>query len=177
MAVPYSFDINDWLVIENEEVGIDYAAVRLEELYCLGLKAGGTKPLAPSVWGSFEVEHDHWILVGTPKEFVEYDGVTKIKARAVTALITPASAPLEAGIKSQNQFYAQLADDPDGVVSDIDGMSGGPIFGLAYVEDRWCYQVIGVQSAWYPGIRTLAACPFSTFAKAIEEVDGLDVAV
>jgi hypothetical protein len=49
-AIPYDFDINRWAVIEDDEIGLDYAAVPLETTYCLQLKAGGAIPIDKIAW-------------------------------------------------------------------------------------------------------------------------------
>lgn len=169
-AIPFAFDIDRWGVIENQEVGLDYAAVPLETMYCQLLQVGGAIPIDKSAWGDHVTEHDQWALVGVPSETVSYDGKTVITARVVVAPIEPVDEPAAVGPKAQNQFYGRLKDDSATIVKDIDGMSGGPIFALKKVEGTWKYSVIGVQSAWYPQRRIIAACPFSSFALALEEL-------
>jgi hypothetical protein len=43
-AIPYAFDIDRWLVMEDKELGLDYAAVALDTIYQMQLEAGGCKP-------------------------------------------------------------------------------------------------------------------------------------
>jgi hypothetical protein len=170
MAVPYDFELDQWCVIEDEDQGLDYAAIHLSSYYRRQLEAGGISPLTMSAWGTPDMNHDHWVLAGIPSESVTYDGITNIAARFVAAPLTATNAPPLAGARSQNQFYALLADGGEEVVRDIDGMSGGPVFMLKHEDGRWKYGVIGVQSGWYPSVRTIAACPFASFAFALEEV-------
>jgi hypothetical protein len=169
-AIPFAFDIDLWCVIEEEEVGLDYAAVPLETMYCRALQAGGAIPIDKSAWADYVTEHDQWALVGVPSETVSYDGNTIITARVVVAPLEPVDDPVAAGPKAQNQFYGRLKDDSAAIVKDIDGMSGSPIFALKKVEETWKYSVIGVQSGWYQQRRIIAACPFSSFALALEDV-------
>jgi hypothetical protein len=170
VAIPYLFDIDLWLVIEDAEVGLDYAAVPLQDLYAKSLAAGGSVPIGKEAWGDHVTKYDFWALVGIPSETVEYDEETIITARVVLAPIIPVNEPATAQIKAQNQFYARLADGSESFVKDVDGMSGGPIFALKKINGVWKYAVIGVQSAWYRTTRTLAACPFSSFGYALEDV-------
>lgn len=169
-AIPFAFDIDRWCVIESEAIGLDYATVPLEEMYCRALQAGGAIPIDKSAWGDYVTEYDQWALVGVPSETVSYDGKTIVTARVVVAPIEPAEEPSEAGPKAQNQFYGRLKDDSVTVVKDMDGMSGGPIFALNKIEGTWKYSVIGVQSAWYEQARVIAACPFSSFALELEKI-------
>lgn len=168
VAIPYAFDIGRWLVIEEEEIGLDYGAVELDTIYRLQLEAGGAVPIGKVAWGDHLNEHDHWILVGIPSETVAYDQKTIITGRTVVMPLEHAEEPALAGRKAENQFYARLKDV--GNVKDIDGMSGGPVFAFNKVEREWKYRVIGVQSSWYPTTRTIAACPFSSLGAALEEL-------
>lgn len=169
-AVPYDFQLDKWLVLENADAGLDYATVHIDGLLRLALEAGGVIALEPSSWGDHLTDHKYWSLVGIPKESVAYDGKTIITARVVMAPLIPTEMPHIPEYKAHNQFYAKLADGSDDFVKDIDGMSGGPIFMLCKVEETWKYKVIGVQSAWYPSSRTVAACPFASFGEALEPI-------
>jgi len=166
-AIPYAFDIDKWLVIENEEVGLDYAAVPLDTMYCLQLQAGGAIPIDKVAWGDHVTEHDQLALVGIPSETIAYDQETIITGRIAVMPLEESEEPAVAGRRAENQFYARLKDL--GNVKDIDGMSGGPVFALKKVDGEWKYMVIGVQSGWYPTARTIAACPFASLGVALEE--------
>jgi hypothetical protein len=169
-AIPYAFDVDRWLVIEDEESGLDYATVVLEDMYCELLKAGNAIAIDQSAWGDHVTEHDQWALVGIPSESVSYDGKTIISARVVVVPLEQVDQPAAAGSKARNQFYARLSGDSPGVVKDIDGMSGGPIFALKKIEGMWKYTVIGVQSGWYPSNQIITACPFVSLGVALEQV-------
>jgi hypothetical protein len=168
VAIPYAFDIDRWLVIEDEEIGLDYSAVALDTIYRLQLEAGGAIPIGKKAWGDHLNEHDHWILVGIPSETVTYDQETIITGRTVMIPLEHAEEPALAGRKAETQFYARLKDV--GNVKDIDGVSGGPVFALKKFGGEWKYRVIGVQSSWYPSTRIIAACPFSLLGAALEDI-------
>lgn len=171
-AIPYAFDVDRWLVIEDLQTGLDYAVVVLDTMYRVQLEAGGVVPIDKTAWGDHVTEFDHWAEIGIPSETVEYDTRSHIKARIVVAPLEPAEVPAGAGRRAENQFYAKLKGDSAGVVTDIDGMSGGPIFALKKVGEDWKYSVIGVQSGWYPRARVITACPFSSLGYALEEIVG-----
>lgn len=169
-AIPFDFHIDDWLVIANEDIGLDYAAVALRQMYRSLLEAGGAVPIGEAAWGDHVTAHDKWALVGIPSESVSYDGVSNISARWVVVPIEPAEKPELAGPKAQNQFYGRLSNDSISVLRDADGMSGAPIFALKKFEPNlWKYKVIGVQSGWYESDRIITACPFSSFGIAIRD--------
>ena len=167
-AIPYGFDINRWLVIEDEKVGLDYAAVQLDTLYRRQLKAGGAIPIGKEAWGSHVIDHDQWALVGIPSETVAYDQESIITAGIVVMPLERAEKPTVAGRKAENQFYARLTDL--GNIKHIDGMSGSPVFAVKEIEGKWTYKVIGLQSSWYRSARIIAACPIASFAIALQRV-------
>ena len=133
-AIPYAFDIMQWFVLEDPDAGLDYATVDIGGLYRKQLEAGGVTALDRNAWGDHQSEHDHWVLAGIPKETVSYDGKTIISAKFVMAPLASTDAPPHAERRSENKFYARLADDSERFVSDIDGMSGGPVFMLRLVS-------------------------------------------
>ena len=169
-AVPYDFDMDRWLVLDNRDTGLDYAIVHIHGLVRLQLEAGGVIAIDKEAWSDHATAYDHWALVGVPSESVAYDGATVINARVVLVPMVATDPPATAGVKASNQFYARPSEPSDAFFKEPDGFSGAPVFSLVYREERWLYNVIGVQSSWYPESGTLAACPFSTFAKEIEEV-------
>jgi hypothetical protein len=169
-AVPYAFDLEQWLVLQDDSQGLDYAIVHLAPFYRRQLEAGGATPIKSAVWSDHVVPADHWVLVGIPSESVHYDGKSVIKARVVVAPLRPAETPDLAEQRAENQFYATPLDGSEAFFEDADGFSGGPVFALKRVEDKWCYGVIGVQSAWYRTDMTLAICPFTSFALSLEPV-------
>jgi hypothetical protein len=139
-------------------------------LYRQQLEAGGVVPITKQAWGDHVTEHDHWVLYGIPSESISYDGANQITAKVVMVPLVSAEPPRLVEQKAENQFYAKLANGSEEVVGDIDGMSGGPIVMLRKADDTWKYSVIGVQSGWYSSTRVIAACPFSSFAEALEPV-------
>ncbi len=92
-AIPYAFDPNHWFVLEDADVGLDYATTHLGGLYRQQLETGGVTAIAKNAWSDPLAEHDHWALVGIPTETVSYDGKTVISARIVMAPLLPTDAP------------------------------------------------------------------------------------
>lgn len=167
-AIPIDFDIDRWIVLEDEEIGLDYAALPLDDLYRLGFEAGNASPFGKRSWGDHVARADHWVVVGLPNETVDYDGESTIQGRVVVALLEPTEPPRMAGARKENKFYARLKDGYEEYVTNIQGMSGGPIVALTNANNEWRYAVIGVQSGWYSSIRTISACPISSFGSALE---------
>lgn len=169
-AVPYDFDIDQWLVIRDEETGLDYAAVHLSDFYRRQLEAGDVIAIGRKAWSDHVTEYDHWVLVGIPSETVAYDGQMVITAKFVFVPLVPADEPALAEEKAQNQFYAKPIDGSEQHFNNADGFSGGPVFSLKKVDGQWLYWVIGVQSHWYRTNKIFAICPFSSLGFLLEEV-------
>ena len=166
-AIPYAFDLDRWLVIEDPQVGLDYAVVALEPSYCRLLEVGGSIPIGKEAWGNHVEPHDFWALVGIPSESVVYDNKTLISGRIVVMPLEVADTPEAAGRTAENQFFARIKDLA--AVGDVDGMSGGPIFSLAKIDEAWRFKVIGVQSSWYPKEKIVAACPIESLGLELEK--------
>jgi hypothetical protein len=97
-----------------------------------------------------------------PSQFVEVkNGASsrdlELSKSLVSLAVTEIPRP-EFTNKSEGLFYGQLS----GLVADltdINGMSGGPIFGFKRGEDgRMRYWVIALQSGWFPDKRIIFAC-------------------
>ena len=169
-AIPFDFDVEDWLVISDDENGMDYAATPLLSLFRAALERGGIVPLSERVWGNpWNDEFTRRVLVGIPKESASYDGVSVICAKFALAPMQPADPPLNAERKIENQFFSKLDEDPSDIIKNLKGMSGGPIFSCKIEGSNLHYKVLGVQSSWYPSQRIVAACPIGSFGKAIEQ--------
>lgn len=169
-AVPFEFSKDEWLVIEREDVGLDYAVIGLHDHFRRQLEAGGVTALDKTAWAQPTQSGDtQWALMGVPSESVRYDGKTILTARFVVVRVFPTNPPEGVGERSANQIYARLMDGSEAVVSNADGLSGGPIFAVTKADGDWKYSVIGVQSAWYRGQRLIAFCPWITFARELEK--------
>ena len=174
-AVPYDFNIEHWIVLRDDALGIDYAAVVLEGLIRKNLEVGGAKAISKSAWGlpPNVTNYDQCILVGIPKETVAHHSSTIITARISMIPIEPTSPPASAGQTVENMFFGVLnfaSTDSGTRPTDIAGMSGGPIFATQKFDESLKYWIVGVQSGWYPSIATVSACPFSSFGLVLEDL-------
>lgn len=169
-AVPYAFSAGEWLVLQDETLGLDYATTHIPPFYRRQLEAGGATAMQKSTWGDHRTDSDYWVLAGIPSESVAHDGESGIRARFVVAPLRKVETPALASSKANNQFFAVPEDGSEAFFNDADGFSGGPVFALRNISNQWLYGVIGVQSAWYPSSRTLAICPFASFGLALEPI-------
>lgn len=168
-ALPYDFDIDDWAFINEHETGADCAAIPITGITRMGLEAGGVKPLEENAWMNAGEPFDQWLLYGTPSETVEYNEESVITARTVMVAAKQCDPPSNTIAPKDQLLYAKLIDDSINVVNDIDGMSGGPIFGVQHIPEGFRYSIIGIQAGWYKHQRMLVICPIADFASQLLE--------
>jgi hypothetical protein len=168
VGIPFDFAPEQWFELEDDAIGLDYAALPLRDLYREALERGGVVPIPKNGWSDHVTECDQWVLVGVPAETVTHDGNSLITAKVVSVALKETDAPEGAGTKAETQFYGRLIDGSEAVVRNVEGMSGGPIFATKRIDGNMNYKVIGVQSAWYPGRRVIAACPLSSLGLGLE---------
>jgi hypothetical protein len=164
-AIPFDFNIDQWLVVEDADRGIDFAAVPLAPLFRLALQSGGVEAISRTAWSEPDPNHDFWVLVGFPSESIVKQSSAYVGGKVVFTPVTPSAPPPLAGLKTENQFYYRLDLGAKNLVKDLDGMSGGPIFAVNDDGEVTHYWVIGVQSGVYG--ECVAGCPFPAFGEAL----------
>ena len=181
-TIPFDFDIGDWLVLDDDSRGLDYAAVVLRPLFQEALAEGGIVPLSESTWGNpWSDDYERRFAVGIPEESVRRSGESTIKCGFAIAPMRRAELPPDGFVKRENQFYSKLDDDPSAVIKDLKGMSGSPVFSCKIENGQLYYRLLGVQSAWYRSLRIVAACSIASFGmavkQALDDVSALDQTV
>jgi len=145
--------------------GYDFGIVILRKFYADQiLKVKENVPLTEAHWrldNGFEPEG--FYLVGIPEEFTESRQITTSTELYVKSSGTLVSVPLtkEDPIihqleddfwQHENNFYGQIhpiKDDKGNLLTNISGMSGGPIFGVCKIdENKYEYRIIALQSGW-----------------------------
>jgi hypothetical protein len=168
-AIPYSFELEKWIILEDKESGLDYATVHIDNFYRRQLEANGVTALSKRAWASHSIEHDYWALFGIPSESLSYDNKTLLKARVVSAPLIPTEKPANVSAKMKNQFYAKMIEGSEQFIRDLDGMSGAPVFSIKRENDLCKYSVIGVQSGLLEPSNVLTICPFVSFGMLLEK--------
>jgi hypothetical protein len=94
-------------------------------------------------------------LIGTPGSGVVYDSNKQVRKSLVTIRLEPTNEiPADFANTEYERHYAKLYRSSINTIDnqfDIDGMSGGPIFGLkpftSTSSNQYEYRIIGVQSS------------------------------
>jgi hypothetical protein len=178
--VPFPVDYIEHIQhIYNEDSGIDYGVIILRPNTTALLHAGGVIPLSEDYWKDIPENLGPFLLLGIPSM------LTKVNASLTShhVSISPGIAPLRfepnppIDLESKiPRFYARLIDTtddgkPNGTpLDDIDGMSGGPIFGLRTTDgDQIEYYLVAMQSSWFKGLRMICGCLAARLGEAILE--------
>lgn len=186
-TIPFALgDIPQWYIDDD---GLDYALIPLRPAYVAPLIAGGVWALSESAWTNIPDSAEGYFLLGFPTQAKEltvtWDGErgnVNVSLRTPLLPIQPTDNPPDVLKRGAARFYAKVPITTSNVegtqiaLTDIDGMSGGPIFAVKNTgDDRFRYWVVAVQSGWAPKSRVLAACPIRPLMDAIERViDALD---
>jgi hypothetical protein len=171
-GVPIAFDPEEWWFANDEAAGLDYAALPLSELAAKALQAGGVVPLSAAAWrNALAEEFRAHLLLGMPSESVSLTG-TGMSGRLVMLPLMICAPPTGCDNRIENMFFAKIRDNdsPDvQTVRNIEGMSGGPIFGIRLIDGVEKYSAIGIQSGWWSDSRIVSCCRLEGFARALHD--------
>lgn len=143
--------------------GADFAIVPLRQHYRELLASKGIIPLDEHYWDALpSMGCSHFLLVGVPSQLMRgVPGVGSVHRTIVAIPVDPLQKGPDDWLTPWPRFYGKLPDDlahPDLELMDIDGMSGGPIFGFARDENGdWQYYPVAIQSMWRRKPRLIAA--------------------
>lgn len=157
--------------------GFDYGLIPLPQLFAANLQRNGVEPISANreeivAPPSFE---DH-ALIGTPATMVSLSRIGEsglsLKQTTVALGLDPCDPPPDKELPPIKRFYARIRAGEDSpqwtaMKGNIEGMSGGPIFGLTRTRSGFRYQVFAVQSGWWKEHRIISACYFDEFAQAV----------
>lgn len=178
---PIPFPLGDtpqWYVYDD---GLDYALIPLRTCFVRLLSTGGVSALGENAWVDIPESPDGDFLLGFPNQAAEIAVAPNGgKGNVTVSLGTPLLPvqrvydPPDVLKRGAERFYASVpftdgdVGDKQITLTDIDGMSGGPIFAVQRAEnDRFRYWVVAVQSGWAKRSRVLAACPIRPLIDAI----------
>jgi hypothetical protein len=146
----------------------DFGLIILNDLTRRNLEANKIVPLTEEVWDLSPDKPEAFMLIGIPSELAR-------PSSPVTSLVS-VILPIDQAVERRAELRETLTDRwygrvrlPEQGVSDIDGMSGGPIFSLQRGPNgETQYWLHAVQSAWHRPSRAVAACPTRCMGQLID---------
>lgn len=162
---------------------VDFAILPLELETVSRMKDVGIQALDESAWTELPESPDAYFLLGFPIQGTE-QSITTVDDHHVNCQsrigiplldITPTESICPATIGSR-RFYAEVPErsgELDGqliTLTDINGMSGGPIFVVKRESQlRLRYWLFATQSEWMNGMRILAAGPVQHILESLRK--------
>ncbi|HJP83008.1 MAG TPA: hypothetical protein VJ835_05830, partial [Fimbriimonadaceae bacterium] len=151
---PVPFDYINAARTSLDEKGQDYGLILLNQLYVDNLRMNNVVPLTIN-----EVAHegafDAYCILGSPSCWnvaTEYSTGIKIETSPVMLAADRIDVPKELESKNPRMAFriaSGAMNDSGESLQDIDGLSGGPVFGFKRTDDgRLKYWLVGVQSSW-----------------------------
>lgn len=125
-------------------------------------------------------EHYGYCIAGLPAEAVESivtdagavwitSWTGRVAIITTTLDVTPDGGQLPEGYEAvEGCMYGHI--DTKDVIASIEGMSGGPVLGIARRGHEWHWRLVGVQSAWFPNLQIVRIAKIDTvvaFANAL----------
>jgi hypothetical protein len=172
-AIPFDLQPDEWLELEDDESGVDVAAVPLAMLFKANLKAGGVEALERANINSATFEgYSQIVIAGVPAEGVAVrrgSGEMRFVAIPVAAT-TPDEAEM---LDKPGSLLGKLPSNPADSrhrVESVAGMSGCPVFAIDHENGLpKYYWAIGVQGSWKKDTRSIRFTPLDSLAEALGE--------
>ena len=152
-----------------DEDGIDVAAIELNDLYSAMLLANGAEAIQISHVGLTEWQANPYFILGAPEEFTETftdDGLPAIQFVPVMWRLKRLPDEIKDGVmRLRFDVGANQITSGGKLQESMEGMSGGPIFGLKLDKDgKQRYYAVAIQSSWLPKSKIAFGCPLDRFA-------------
>jgi hypothetical protein len=165
----------DWLAASPTSMcydeSYDYGLVWIDDLYRRALEANGVQPIDEEAWEKQPKDPDFYLVVGVPGDFSSVSGDRTEVMTSLHPVEAIQEIPEGFTRTEAPTFYGRIILDD--VVTDIRGISGGPLFALKKSPAGLKYWLLALQSRWLPESRLIAAPlvrPMATFIK--EFMDG-----
>jgi hypothetical protein len=165
--IPFDYITSKPLCL-SENGDFDYGVILLSSYYQELLEANHIQPLNEEVWKKQPAKIDFYTLMGVPHQ------LTKVALNNIE--ITTTLHKIELLDKKPDEFpdtdaplfYGRITLDDS--VTNIEGMSGGPIFGF-FKNDKneLRYWLIALQSTWLKQSGFIKACPTHLLGRFLEE--------
>ncbi len=182
-AIPIPIDFEYVLAraqsLYDSDLGLDYACIHFGDHYKQLLQANGIVPIDETAWEKGVPENpDFHFMLGVPAQLSNVNLQSSTPCEEVNCVLLPIREvnELPEDLQSKpHRFYGRL-DDPlrctnGAQLTDIDGMSGGPIIAVKRTpEGQMRYWVVAIQSAWRRSDRIVIGNRILVLGEAIRAV-------
>jgi hypothetical protein len=179
LPTPFPYPSEPHFFEDNDDLGLDFGFIPLREWYKSGLQHNGILPLTEAQWRrtSDPPVCAYWVL-GFPQDVNEsrnppLPAEDKCRGTAAPVMVSlepvsdtsvlPDSVPLRE--TQLPRFIGRINTDID---FRVEGMSGGPIFGLVNDPEGY-YILVAMQNSWHAPSRTVFGCPVRVIGAVLTE--------
>ncbi len=166
-TIPFDFKVSAKLYINDAAAGLDFAMLMLTEEQTGALGNNGIRPISQENWSQQRVDScEIFALLGLPhclvrdrERLVPYGDRVAGVVNPVLVPVKRIELPADEMPESAYPWFVGVVGASAGL-PDIEGMSGGPIFGFFKgADERWQYWIVAMQSRWNDERRITFACP------------------
>lgn len=158
--VPFNLSDAVRVGIDDDRQGIDVGLIGVPPLVRRTLEANGIVALSERTWRNVPDDLEVHFIIGLPQELIENikagDRLTHLAFEPVLVRVVACDAPAVMA-KPTRRFYGKIPGAlEDGGISDIEGMSGGPIIGMRSRDGELRYFLVAIQSGWRKDLQVIA---------------------
>lgn len=171
-----SFDFKQYkqILLFDKSRGLDYAAIELPDRCVEQLLANNVGIISDEGLPSVNEQFDSFLMLGLPARSTHWDGQCAALSPTIMGL-SRADLPSDRKNIEFKEFVGQLGRDlsPDGP-NNMEGMSGGLVFGLRRRGAQQRYWPFAIQSWCRPDEGLAFACPIRNLADHIATIIDLE---
>jgi hypothetical protein len=178
---PFDFTGAFKTYLYDDSRGLDFGLIRLPDLIRWGFEANKIVPFPCEQWiHPDRLDFENYWMLGLPYELIDsfnqpVDGRRKFEAKIAPVILSvqrvtnPAEIPptVQIPVTKHPIFIGKItAPDPP----DIEGMSGGPVFGVRPTAGGGIeYWIVALQSGWFKSSLITTGCFVAVFANIVLE--------
>lgn len=173
--VPFTYEVGDGFYVDRGDMGLDFGLIPLSDLTRRAFAANGVVAVSRQNWVHQEaVTFTLYRMLGFPSQPVQESTVVASDG-SISAYVQPVMIGIDrlepnevSGSPASTWFVGRIV--PEATIPNIEGMSGGPVYGFRQGADgRWYYHVVALQSRWRPESRIVFGCSVPLFAEAVHQ--------
>jgi hypothetical protein len=146
----------------------DFGLIFVDGMTRRQLIANGVAPITEEAWDFEHPEAEAFMLIGVPTELARVGEPISHLTTVLVPVFHETERPEGLRETAAPRWYGRVGKSER--FDNIDGMSGGPIFGCYRGTDGESrYWLHAVQSAWHKTTRAIAACPTRPVARLLAE--------
>jgi len=174
--IAFDYDAAPKSYIYDKQAGLDFGLILLRDYYPRLIAKNGLKFIHEANWRlQHKVKFDFYLMLGLPSCWTHvriFEGANKeqkIEFLPTATCFRVDRRKRKPGGYPPTQYRRFIGHIPPKVkIDNIEGMSGGPIFGFRKNGDGLAYWMVAVQSVWIEKKRITFACPLPTIGKLID---------